>query len=79
MQTRSSPQHVRACVDQPELKFMLFEESENIPIIDNSALDDQLFDPNASDSDYDLPPLTPLLIGSEFRPEEEPDGKLSLA
>jgi hypothetical protein len=72
-QTRSSPQHSRAHVDQLELEFTLFDKSEDIAIIPTSALDDQLSD--ASDSEYSLPSSMPSPARSELGSDEALDGK----
>jgi hypothetical protein len=78
-QTGSSPQRSRARVDDPELEFTLFDQSEDTAIIATSALDDQLSDTGASDSEYNLPPLTPSPARSELGSDEALDGKPSLA
>jgi hypothetical protein len=66
-------------VDHPELEFSLFDKSEDTAIIPTSAFDDQLSDTDASDGEYNLPPLTPSPPRSELGSDEGLDGKPSLA
>jgi hypothetical protein len=63
-------------VDQPETEFTLFEVSEDLPTVQESALDDQTSD--FDDSDYDLPPLTPSPTPSEPDSDEESNGRPSV-